>query len=92
MGLFKKKDKSARLKREILNETIDFANVITSAFYAKGLYDELKIKHHPDRFLDETMKAKADNLFQQISENKENYNALIQLKEQAEKELTFNND
>ena len=89
MGLFKRKDKSARLKQEILGETIDFGNVITSAFYAKGLYDELKVKYHPDRFLSEEMRAKANVIFQQIAENKENYEMLSLLKEQAEKELTI---
>lgn len=92
MGLFRRKEESARLKREILKESIDFGNVIGSAFHSKVLYDQLKVKYHPDRFLDETMREKANTIFQRIVENKANYNALLLLKEQAEKELTFNND
>lgn len=92
MGWFKRKDTPSTLRRNILNEKIDFGNLITSAFHAKALYDELKKKCHPDRFLDETMRAKADQLFQQITEHKEDYGSLLQLKEQAEKELMLNDD
>ena len=92
MGWFSRKRKSSQLKRGILSEPIDFQNVITSAFHAKELYDTLKVKYHPDRFVDKTLKDKADKLFQQISANKENYNALMLLKEEAERELTLNND
>ena len=90
MGLFNKRKISQELRQDVLNENIDFMNVMKSAFHAKALYDELKVKYHPDRFYDEDIKEIADKLFQQITESKEDYNALIQLKEQAEKELTLN--
>lgn len=87
MGWFKRKDKALMLRQTILSEKIDFDNVITSAFHANGLYDELKKKYHPDRFLDKSLKVKAELLFQQITEHKEDYAMLLQLKQQAENEL-----
>ena len=86
-GLFRKRNISKELRNNILNEKIDLGNIMKSAFHAKPLYDELKVKYHPDRFCNEEMKEKADKLFQQITGNKENYEILLRLKEQAEQEL-----
>jgi len=90
-GLFRKRSVSKELRKNILIEKIDLGNIMKSAFHAKPLYDELKVKYHPDRFYDEKMKAKADKLFQQITESKGNHEILLQLKEQAERELSINN-
>ncbi|MDL2320108.1 hypothetical protein LJC45_03135 [Alistipes sp. OttesenSCG-928-B03] len=87
-----RKSKTQKLKRDILKEDIDYGNIIISAFHAKSLYDELKVKYHPDRFYDKEMIAKANVIFQRITENKENFEMLTQLKELAESELTINDN
>jgi len=74
----------------ILKEQIDFDNVMVSAFHAKPLYDELKVIFHPDRFINEEKNAMATEIFQSITENKENYKILLELKERAYKELINN--
>ena len=79
------------LRDEILNESIDFGNVVSSSLLAKGLYDELKKICHPDRFQEEKDINKANELFQLITQNKSNYNRLLQLKVQVYKELPINN-
>lgn len=73
-----------RIKKKLLeNSDVDFDNIINSAFSAQKLYDELKIKCHPDRFQDENLKLEATRIFQEITENKYNYKILIQLKKEA---------
>lgn len=39
-------------------------------FLSKPLYDKLKVKCHPDRFIDEDKKAKAQCLFQELQKHK----------------------
>lgn len=77
------------LKAKVLNEgDIDFGNIINSSFKAKALYDELKGVCHPDKFAkDETLNAKATEIFALLVKNKYDYAALYELKERAEKEL-----
>lgn len=62
-------------------------NVVNSIFKSKQLYDELKKKCHPDRFLDKEMNAIANELFQELTKNKANYDALCRIKERAVNEL-----
>lgn len=89
--LNKKKYRNQRYKTksEIKNEgEIDFDNTMMSAFHAKELYDELKVKCHPDRFVtDEAKHLIADDLISQIAENKNNYKRLCELKLQAQIKL-----
>lgn len=77
-------------KKKIFEEQIDFDNIVSSAFHAKKLYDELKIICHPDRFHDLETITKATELFQLATQNKGNYNALVKLKERIYKELPIN--
>ena len=54
------------------------------------LYNELKKKCHPDRFVGDDLKTEmADKLFQEITKNKNNYKKLEELKKQAIKELNI---
>lgn len=77
-----------KLKKESMEDEIDFENIIKSSFHVKPLYDELKIKCHPDRFPDDEVKSQiALNLFQEISKNKTNYKKLLELKELAKNKL-----
>lgn len=90
--LHRKNSEKERLKQQVMNEGyIDFANVIDSSFKAKDLYNELKGKCHPDKFAkDETLNAKATEIFSLLVKNKYNYKVLCELKERAQKELHIN--
>lgn len=88
-SLFGTSDKE-KIKEEILSETIDFENIVSSSLLAKGLYDELKKVCHPDKFQKEEDISKATELFQQLVQNKGNYNKLQLLKEQIYSELPIN--
>ncbi|MBN1182368.1 MAG: hypothetical protein JXB49_08790 [Bacteroidales bacterium] len=91
--LFQKKPEStrAKFKREAKGEVIDFENIINSSFHVKPLYDELKVKCHPDRFIKDSEKNQvAIELSQEISKNKTNYKKLIELKELAKQKLNIN--
>lgn len=75
-------------KREILSENnVDYDNIIQSSFKSQSLYDILKKKCHPDRFLDSEQNMIATELFAKIVENKYNYQALLSIKEDMENKL-----
>lgn len=77
-----------KLKKESKKEKVDFDNIINSSFNVKPLYDELKVKCHPDRFPVDTEKNKiALDLFQEIVKNRTNYKKLIELKDIAKDKL-----
>ena len=76
--------------RRILEEEIDFENIVSSSLLAKSLYDELKKICHPDRFLNEQDINKANELFQLVTQNKGDYNKLLSLKERIYRELPIN--
>lgn len=80
-----------RLKNETACENIDFDNIINSSFNAPKLYDELKVKCHPDRFVSNKEKyAIANSIFQEITKNKSNVKKLEELKELAKQKLNIN--
>ena len=80
-----------KFKKESLEEEIDFNNIINSSFNSKQLFDELKVKCHPDRFpTDKEKNLIADKLFQEITENQNNAKRLIELKEVAKEKLNIN--
>lgn len=80
-----------RLKKESLNNQIDFDNIINSSFNSNNIYDELKIKCHPDRFPNDKEKNKiAENIFQEIVKNRDNIKKLLELKDKAKQELKIN--
>lgn len=85
-SIFEKSERS-KFREEVLNERIDFTNVVSSSLLAKRLYDELKVKAHPDRFQNPEMIAKATELFKLINQNKGNYEKLCMLKERVHNEL-----
>jgi hypothetical protein len=94
--IFKRKLKSKdtakqRFKNESLEQDIDFGNIINSSFNSIKLYDELKVKCHPDRFpTDKEKNILAENIFQEISKNKNNIKRLRELKEEAVQKLNIN--
>lgn len=80
-----------KFKEESKEEKIDFDNIMTSSFHAKPLYDELKVKCHPDRFPFDTEENKiALELFQEISKYRTNYKKLLEVKEIATNKLKIN--
>lgn len=80
-----------KLKKESLDNTIDFDNIINSSFNSTDIYNELKLKCHPDRFPNDIEKNTiAENLFQEITKNKNNIKQLLELKEKAKHELNIN--
>ncbi len=94
--VFKEKFKSKvsskqQFKSESLNQEIDFNNIINSSFNSEKLYDELKVKCHPDRFpMDNEKNLIAENIFQQITKNKTNIKRLLELKDEAIQKLNIN--
>lgn len=80
-----------KFKKDSLKENIDFDNILKSSFNSIELYNELKVKCHPDRFApDEAKSMVADSIFQEITKNKTNYKKLIELKEEAKQKLNIN--
>jgi hypothetical protein len=80
-----------KFKKEAVGEVVDFDNIIKSSFHAKQLFDELKVKCHPDKFPENPEEnALADALFQEITRNKSNFRILTELKERAKTELNIN--
>lgn len=87
LAYFARKKEIRKAKKKVLEEQIDFNNIVSSAFHAKELYDELKTVCHPDRFQDTEIVSKATELFQLVTQNKGNYDVLLQLKERIYNEL-----
>lgn len=79
------------LRKEILKQSVDFDNIIKSPFLSEKLYNELKVRCHPDCFPTDKEKNRIANmLFQEISKNRHNWKRLLELKEQATRELNIN--
>ena len=79
------------MKKNIILEKVDFGNILDSAFHAEELYEQLKVKCHPDRFVrDERKNAAALEIFQQLEKNRHDIKALERLRQRAEDELDVN--
>lgn len=89
-NIFQKSERT-KFREKVLSEEINFTNVVSSSLLAKQLYDELKVKVHPDRFHDSAIIAKATEIFQLVQQHKGDYDKLIQLKKQAYAELPIGN-
>lgn len=59
-------------------------NVIDSMFNSKPLYDELKVKCHPDKYLDQEEREQAEHLFQELQKSKHDIVAMKNLKPKIE--------
>ena len=80
-----------KFKNDSLKQEVDFKNIIDSSFNSIHLYDELKVKCHPDRFTTNTEKYYiAENIFQEITKNKTNIKRLVELKKEAIQKLNIN--
>ncbi|MFN5334212.1 MAG: hypothetical protein ACK5BV_03375 [Bacteroidota bacterium] len=70
--------------------TVDMDALMKNINESKPLYDKLKVKCHPDKFHDDEEKRKvADDLFQEITQNKRNYSKLLELQELAKQKLNI---
>ena len=77
--------------RESIKSDVDLQNIINSSFHATEIYNELKVKCHPDRFIGDVEKnATANRIFQEVTKNKMNYKRLQELKKEAEESLGIN--
>lgn len=86
----KKDDKATLFRKEALEKEVDFDNIMNSSFNATALYNELKVKCHPDRFVSDSEKNEiANSIFQEIVKNKTNYKKLLELKEEAKIKLNI---
>ena len=56
-------------------------NVVNSMFLCQPLYDKLKKKCHPDKFETTDKRDLAEELFQQLQENRYNLKGLQELEE-----------
>jgi hypothetical protein len=57
----------------------EMINVVNSMFLCNPLYDKLKVKCHPDRFIDENQKSLAENLFQELQKHRHNYEKMLEI-------------
>lgn len=57
----------------------EMTNVVNSMFLCPPLYDKLKVKCHPDRFIDEKEKSIAEKLFQELQEYRYNYEKMLEI-------------
>jgi hypothetical protein len=69
--------------KDLQKTPIDMKNIMDNITKSKALYKILSSKCHPDRFTDESIKLKADVLFQEISQNRSNYLKLLELQKEA---------
>lgn len=73
-----------KFKKESIEQDIDFDNIFNSSFNSKVLYDELKVKCHPDLFVGDEIKQQiAETIFKEITKNKNNAKRLLELKNEA---------
>jgi hypothetical protein len=88
---WKRDNKATQFKIEALGKKVDIDNIINSSFNSAALYNELKVKCHPDRFVTDSAKNEiANSIFQEIVKNKTNYKKLLRLKEEAKQKLNVN--
>lgn len=89
LGVLKRRNtEQEKLRKKMKSGNVDFDSVINSAFHSQEMYDMLIRKCHPDRFSTQPeLVKKADEISKLIVANKFNHQALLELKEMAEKEL-----
>lgn len=80
--------KRINIIRNAKHTDIDMHNIVNSINKADSLYKQLSLKYHPDRFANTDLHAEAEQLFKRITKNKRNYQKLLLLKHEAEKQLT----
>ena len=69
------------------NANIDMNNLMDDINQSRDLYKKLSSLCHPDRFVNTAKEYISEEIFQEISKNKRNFEELTRLKERAIKEL-----
>ena len=69
---------------------IDMDNLMDSINGSRNLYKELSKACHPDKFINTEKQKIAEDIFQDISKDKRNYEKLLAHKERAKKDLNIN--
>ena len=81
--------RKSKFKKRAMQGEVDMKNVLNSAFLAQKLYDELRVKYHPDRYLDEEQNREATEISLLLGKYKYDYEQLLKIKERAEESLGF---
>lgn len=76
-------------KKNAQGQAIDMNNLMNSINGSRDLYKELSRKCHPDRFVNSPLQKIAEEIFQEISKSKRDYEKLLLLKLKAENELNI---
>lgn len=76
---------SKKEKTKIETSNSEMTNVVNSMFLCAPIHDKLKVKCHPDRFIDENQKIIAENLFQELQKHRYNYEKLLEIELQIKK-------
>lgn len=82
MGLF---GKSKGSKKE--EGTINYSSLFTSMEKGNQLFNQLKIRCHPDRFIGTDKQKLAEEIFKLVQVNSTDYARLLELKERIDNEL-----
>jgi hypothetical protein len=69
---------------------IDMDNLMNSINGSRDLYKELSKVCHPDKFVNTAKQKIAEEIFQEISKDKRNFEKLLAHKERAKNELNIN--
>lgn len=77
------------LRRKVKNSNVDMSNLMDSINNSKDLYKQLSRTCHPDRFINTDKHSSAEEIFQNISKNKRNYQKLLEIKEEAINKLNL---
>jgi len=72
------------------SSNIDMDNLMNSINGSRDLYKELSKACHPDKFVNTEKQKIAEDIFQDISKDKRNFEKLLVLKERAKNELNIN--
>lgn len=76
------------LFQEYKDNDVDMNNLIESINKSKSLHKVLSKKYHPDKYLNQSTKMKAEELMKEINRNKTDYKKLLDLEDKAIKNLT----
>lgn len=76
--------------RNAKNSEVDMDNLMNSINGSKDLYKELSRNCHPDRFIGSDKQKLAEEIFQEISKHRRDFQKLTVLKEKAVTELNIN--
>jgi hypothetical protein len=77
-------DKDREILKNARKNATNMGSLMHDIHQSPELYDQLKVKVHPDRFVSDEEKQKiATILFQSIEENKTTYAELLKLKDDA---------